>query len=78
MTVNDYTSEDWSTSWIEARNLQRGDVVPNVGVVDNVQPVGVFMVCNMRSMIWQLSTGTGDEHNFDRVFHQVDNVLVVR
>lgn len=64
------------SSPIPAAQLQPGDIVANIGVVDAIRRDGVFVVASIRGTVWSLATGTGDIHNLDYVWHESDTLTV--
>ncbi len=56
--------------------LAKGDVVTNLGVVESVNRVGVFIVAAVRGTVWSLATGLGDVQSLDVVWHETAEITL--
>lgn len=59
-----------------ASDLCIGEIVTNIGVVDAVNRVGVFVVASIRGTVWSLASGKGDIANLDVVWHETQQITV--
>jgi hypothetical protein len=63
---------------VEANALQVGDIIVNVGCVQQVRRDGVFVTAAVRGTEWSLATGTGDVVSEDITWHETNEILIHR
>ena len=54
---------------VRVKDLTKGDIITNVGIVDAINFVGVFVVAKVRGTVWSLADGIGDIGYQDVVWH---------
>lgn len=57
--------------------LDKGDEIANIGLVDGVEKIGVFIVATVRGTVWTLGTGGGQIASRDVAWHQSEVAWVV-
>lgn len=71
-----WTSEGPLVRSKPASTLSIGDIVTNLGVVDAVTMIGVFVVATIRGTVWSLATGKGGIASLDVIWHESQTVTV--
>lgn len=57
--------------------LDKGDEIANLGIIDGIETVGVFVVTTIRNTVWTLGTGRGTIAHRDVVWHHSDVAYTV-
>jgi len=61
---------------VMARDLRKGMIVTNIGIIDAINQVGVFVIAAVRGTVWSLADGMGDIRVLDVVWHESNQVSV--
>lgn len=61
-----------------ASQIEKGDMVTNMGLVDGVTTDGVFVICAIRGTTWNAVTGTGAVATETVAWHVTNEVTLDR
>jgi hypothetical protein len=60
----------------QAKDLAKGDLIVNLGLVDSITTIGVFVVAKVRGTEWSLADGTGDVVSRDMTWHCSEDLSI--